>query len=212
MRNVITILFFLFAFSNFFSQSILPNFLSFKEDSWTSCAVFDTINGKLKQVGNLKYGINYSNIIIKSFDRKDDTIRKVKDPFSFNELLFEIKSESNNFYVIYLDSLKQRKAIVLSNKYIEYYTPKKMFLKRTFFVYTKNIYNNAVYSAPNESAKKHIDSTRFNCFKITDIKENWVRVITTDGDPCGNYQTGAINSGWIKWYDNGKLLLNIERH
>jgi hypothetical protein len=211
LRRSQILIIFLLLIINLFSQSRTPNFISFKENSWAIFNVFDSIDGKLKNVGYLKYDRNYNNIILYLSNNKIDTIKKIINPFSLTELLFEVKYKHNKFFEIYTDSLKDRKLLILNNKNIKHYSPKKLLLKNTFFIYTKNKYNNTIYTKPDLTSEIHSDSTRFNCFQIKEVKNQWIKVITTDGDPCGNYQENGINSGWIKWYDNGQILLGIER-
>ncbi len=170
----------------------------------------DTINGKLEQIGSLKYDKLYNNLILYYSNNKVDTIRKIKNPFSLNELLFEVKFKSKKTVEIYIDSLKQKKIMVSNTNAIRYYTPEDLFLRHTFFVYTKYTHNNVVYDQPNLNAKCYTDSIRFSCFIVKNVKNDWIKISTTNGDPCGNSEEGKINVGWIKWYDKNKLLLDIQ--
>lgn len=207
-KNIV-ILIFIFC-GNLNSQNTSPEFITFKINNWYTFSVLDTVEGKLKHIGDLKYDLLYNNLLLYYPNNKPDTIRKIKNPFSLNELLFEVKSKNNGYIEIYIDSLKQRKLIIFKDKKIKYYSAKQLFLKNTFFVYTKDIHSHVIYKSPNLNSEKYIDTIRFNCFTVKDVKNEWVKVATTIGDPCGNSEEGRINVGWIKWYDKNKLLLDIQ--
>lgn len=210
IRNITCLIFILKYSLNLFSQTLTPEFISFKVNNWYTISVLENVDGKLKHVGDLKYDLLYNNIILYSPNNKVDTIRKIKNPFSLNELLFEVKSKNNGVIEIFIDSLKERKLIIFNDKKINFYNSKKLFLKNTFFVYTKAPNSHIIYKTPDLNSEKYIDTIRFNCFIIKDVKNEWVKVETTIGDPCGNFEETKVNIGWIKWYDKNKLLLDIQ--
>ena len=65
-----------------------------------------------------------------------------------------------------------------------------------------------IKAEPDADSKTIRKSTKEDCFEAVEVKGDWIRLRTNETLECNEHPT-PIKSGWIKWREANKLMINF---
>lgn len=65
-----------------------------------------------------------------------------------------------------------------------------------------------IKAEPDANSKTIRKSTNEDCFEAVEVKGDWIRLRTNETLECNEHPT-PIKSGWIKWREANKLMINF---
>ena len=114
-----------------------------------------------------------------------------------------VGEDSNRFKVIVNEDTGLKKHVKKADKNLEFETWEKHILK-TFAIEFKEK-ENPLRETPNGKLKK-VEFSKIEFFRAVEIKDEWLKV-KWDIEPNPNNDSKKTNFGWIKWKEDGKLLI-----
>jgi len=123
----------------------------------------------------------------------------------YNSFVFRCKMQTNGWYAVIVNNQTNKVYWLKKSKWTTFLSWEK-FLKEMFSV--ERLSKQKIRNLPNEDSKE-IKHTGEDCFQVRSMKGEWIEIFTTD--LCDDEDTKSktkIKSGWIKWRDGNKLLIN----
>jgi hypothetical protein len=123
----------------------------------------------------------------------------------YNSFVFRCKMQASGWYAVIANNQTGKVYWLKKSKWTKFLSWEK-FLKEMFSV--ERLLKQKIRSLPNEDAKE-IKYSGEDCFQVRSMKGDWIEIFTTDF--CDDEDTKSktkIKSGWIKWREGNKLLIN----
>ncbi|MBA9072257.1 hypothetical protein GGR22_000383 [Flavobacterium gossypii] len=146
---------------------------------------------------------NTESLDLKDFENHEKWLKPEIFAIEDNQLIFRCKSEER-FWV----------EIIVNNETGESYWLRKTkttdlntwegFLKEMFMI-SRNDFPQEIKTQPNDEAKE-IQFDGDECFQVKTMKGDWIQIFT--GPHCDDVGGGSLKSGWIRWKEGSKLLID----
>lgn len=146
---------------------------------------------------------NTESLDLKDFESHEKWLKPEGFTMEDNQLIFRCKSEERFWIEIIVNNetgeslwLKKSKAIDLNTW--------DGFLKEAFMI-SRNDYLQEIRTQPNDEAKE-IPFEGDECFQVKTVRGDWIQIFTAPH--CDDVGEGSLKSGWIKWKEGNKLLID----
>jgi hypothetical protein len=120
----------------------------------------------------------------------------------YSPLVFRVKSKSDQGFQVIVNDKTGQTYWVKRNKSMTFLTW-ETFLKNMFSVARLNASAQKIRKLPYENAGQ-INYNGKDCFQIKSIKGDWIEIFTADH--CDENKS-KIKTGWLKWRQGNKLLI-----
>ncbi len=118
----------------------------------------------------------------------------------YYQFTFRVKTKSTDCFEVYVSD---NKTMWIKKMDFTEYSTWEEYLQNMFSVerIEKNTQN--IYSRPYTKSEIIKSDSKDDCFSVIRMQNDWIEIET--GEHCEN---GKKVKGWIKWRNNGKLLIN----
>lgn len=123
---------------------------------------------------------------------------------------FKCLQKKGDYYQIMINEKTKETAWLKNSKYTEFISFQKDITKTSFFMTFRLDKSNAikVYKRKNpNSSSEYVKPINLSCYKIVKRRGDWVKIKITKHTSCTN---PFSPSGWVKLFDQGKLLIDIK--
>jgi hypothetical protein len=118
---------------------------------------------------------------------------------------FRCKSKTTDWFELIVNNEKGTALWVKQSQLIEFLTWEE-YLKSMFVVSRIKDEKQKIRKSPNDTSDE-IEYDGGDCFQIKRLKDDWIEVFTPD-DCDIKFTKTKIGSGWIKWRQGNKLLVD----
>lgn len=200
MKTVILFLFFTLTFLTSFGQKEVGiGVVSINFDDKTLIEFYETsdLTKKLKIVEFFNdKSINSWNI--KNLENHKDWLVPESMWLDYGQFRFRCKTKMGNCFEIYVSDTK---TMWIQNQNFTEFKNWEEYLQTMFSVERSNKNEQNIYSRP--FSKSEIIESKKDCFKVNEMKGEWIQVETAD-----HCETKRKISGWIKWKTGNDILIN----
>jgi hypothetical protein len=147
-----------------------------------------------------------NNWNIRNLDKQKQWLKPECHWLDYSSFIFRCKSETNNWYELIVNNESGQTLWLKKSALINFYNW-ETFLKGMFGVSRFPDQKQIIRTLPNDKSEE-INYTGKACFQVKSMKGDWVEIFTADY--CDDSYTDSktkIKSGWIKWRQGNKLLI-----
>lgn len=121
----------------------------------------------------------------------------------YYRLNFRVKSVKEGCYEIYVSD---KRTMWIKDKEFTDFLFWEEYFKQMFAITRKDPTEQKVYERPDLQAKKIKYSAGEDCFNVKSLTGDWIEIFTPKH--CTDETSNELKSGWIRWKDGNKLLIN----
>ena len=134
----------------------------------------------------------------------------IKDTISgYFDIYLTCKSKKGNWFEVVINEETQETLWIQKAKFVKLVKWDKL-TKKKYWWFTIQKQSNNIYSKP-DTLSTQIDYNGNDCFEITKVKNNWMKISNTNSELCGNYDMKFVESGWIRYKTNNGLLIKLNK-
>lgn len=205
MRRLLTIILFLLTINLWGQAEFGQGLVSINFDDKTVLQFYakqtDTVPIKTIEFFNDK-SINSWNI--HGLDKQKEWLKPEVLLLDYSSFIFRCKTQTNDWFEVFVNN-ENDKSLWLKKSELTKFLSWETYLQKMFGVARLSNQSQKIRKQPNDNSEE-IKYSGHDCFQVKSMNEDWIEIFTADY--CDNNDSKTkIKSGWLKWRQGNRLLI-----